>query len=725
MHAVRDRISAIWNQRPVIILSALFALGLLTIFLLIWRPTVERVIEPHAIAHNNGYAYLASLKGLAPRGYRLVGDDMGLSHRSRVLLLRDGAPIGWPHSLHDEIRNSGQGRYSHWQHHFYFSTPDNADPRRDGRRYSITATTTHSPLLASVLYTSLTLTTVAILTGVRATLLANRAQWARRAVIITAPIIAVLFRGWRGRVLALLVVFTAAATTVNDNWHEYYITPDSHSYLANLFVEPSIRPPIVSTWLELFSDRSLIERRMDEIVKLGGVNKPQVGVEDDPILPAIQAQRLFLLISFLILAFAATIRMSSVGAVLGMSAAAAAIPYIAPSAVTALLAVLGLLAVLPLIVRLTQRADRGLSLSRTEISTTYKSLSTLLVRAAVIVAIAYFFLAPILQHSFLSDQQQFLMSEALSMSWQLLFAACALYFIWKRNGIALVGAAVFAALAYLTRSASVFLFFALGVLLVLALFYDRRSFVRFGLGAIAAAAMLIYAVPITWAVRGEPSAPTAPMLNWGPMAFAVEVAQPGDDRWLPDSESKRFFATALRMRDQASSGRQASPAYRSVNLGANLYRVALPAASETLSHASGKNIDELFGKVARPILEHRAIEYASVVGEAAVVATGLRPDARTTRLFESAWHWLALIILVAFAFWGTERDVQVGIAATLLIGMHLIHVGIVSAFDAPLSRYVYATEIFVVLAIVLLVDHQIRVISRAGVSNWRRVGSGR
>lgn len=55
---------------------------------------------------------------------------------SRLVLCEDGVPIGTAHASHSDIRALGGGRYSHWSGWLYFSTPDNTDPRTNGRVYT-------------------------------------------------------------------------------------------------------------------------------------------------------------------------------------------------------------------------------------------------------------------------------------------------------------------------------------------------------------------------------------------------------------------------------------------------------------------------------------------------------------------------------------------------------------------------------------------------------------
>jgi hypothetical protein len=72
--------------------------------------------------------------GLVSRG---VPDTAEHPAASRCELLEDGVPLPLPHAPHQDIRELGLGRYSHWYDALYFSTRDNSDPNRNGRRYSL------------------------------------------------------------------------------------------------------------------------------------------------------------------------------------------------------------------------------------------------------------------------------------------------------------------------------------------------------------------------------------------------------------------------------------------------------------------------------------------------------------------------------------------------------------------------------------------------------------
>jgi hypothetical protein len=130
---------------PVLIVVDLLLLGLL-----LWRPTMERPIDPHDVRPETGRAYQVDVRTLVWPGYRLLGDSGEQPTRSRLIVLRDGRPLGPGHAVHDVIRREGNGAFSHWGDGLYFSTPDHTDPRSDGRSYSIRGPAALSPWAAGV-----------------------------------------------------------------------------------------------------------------------------------------------------------------------------------------------------------------------------------------------------------------------------------------------------------------------------------------------------------------------------------------------------------------------------------------------------------------------------------------------------------------------------------------------------------------------------------------------
>jgi hypothetical protein len=60
--------------------------------------------------------------------------DLGISP---AVVYENGVPLAFPNSMHQEIRDDGNGRYSIWNGYLYFSSSDNSDPRTNGRVYEI------------------------------------------------------------------------------------------------------------------------------------------------------------------------------------------------------------------------------------------------------------------------------------------------------------------------------------------------------------------------------------------------------------------------------------------------------------------------------------------------------------------------------------------------------------------------------------------------------------
>jgi len=89
---------------------------------------------------------------LKTKPLRDIGHEIGLCYRARTWLpelsahrtpssavvLENGVALPGPsNAFHEDIRKFGSGRYCFWYHLILFSTPDNSDPRTNGRTYTI------------------------------------------------------------------------------------------------------------------------------------------------------------------------------------------------------------------------------------------------------------------------------------------------------------------------------------------------------------------------------------------------------------------------------------------------------------------------------------------------------------------------------------------------------------------------------------------------------------
>ena len=97
-------------------------------------------IPSRCIQKESGFCYIASMD-FGEQGDKETGNQSGLT------LFEDGKPLGPPRSIHQDIREKGGGRYSHWtQQGLYLSASDNSDPRTNGRRYEVASTNPENTL---------------------------------------------------------------------------------------------------------------------------------------------------------------------------------------------------------------------------------------------------------------------------------------------------------------------------------------------------------------------------------------------------------------------------------------------------------------------------------------------------------------------------------------------------------------------------------------------------
>jgi hypothetical protein len=79
----------------------------------------------------SGFAYVAPAPSLNNRS-----DIPGDPKRSTAFVCENGTPLGPAHSSHSDIDTLGRGRFSHYSANgFIFSTSDNSDPNKNGRKY--------------------------------------------------------------------------------------------------------------------------------------------------------------------------------------------------------------------------------------------------------------------------------------------------------------------------------------------------------------------------------------------------------------------------------------------------------------------------------------------------------------------------------------------------------------------------------------------------------------
>src|SRR5689334_2063554 len=77
------------------------------------------LVRLETIVPNDGYCFMTELAADLR-----AGDNLDDPFASPLVLLENGAELGPPHALHAEIREIGEGRFSHWQRTLFFSSSD-------------------------------------------------------------------------------------------------------------------------------------------------------------------------------------------------------------------------------------------------------------------------------------------------------------------------------------------------------------------------------------------------------------------------------------------------------------------------------------------------------------------------------------------------------------------------------------------------------------------------
>lgn len=111
------------------LIVALFSIGLAGVAYRFFVPVTLHLQAP--FEHPGGSMWAIRLPQYASISDKTTGNT------SRLRLFEDGVELGSPHSLHEDIRNAGRGRYSHWDDYLLFSTSDNSNPNTNGRAYTL------------------------------------------------------------------------------------------------------------------------------------------------------------------------------------------------------------------------------------------------------------------------------------------------------------------------------------------------------------------------------------------------------------------------------------------------------------------------------------------------------------------------------------------------------------------------------------------------------------
>jgi hypothetical protein len=122
-------------------------ISLTVLFALLWAAVLyahliglpySRKIHAESVRPDTGFAFYAAVGAAYPDvGLLRLADNQSAPHNSRAGLFENALALGPAHTVHEEIRRSGGGRFSDWDGTLYFSASDNTDPRLNGREYEL------------------------------------------------------------------------------------------------------------------------------------------------------------------------------------------------------------------------------------------------------------------------------------------------------------------------------------------------------------------------------------------------------------------------------------------------------------------------------------------------------------------------------------------------------------------------------------------------------------
>jgi hypothetical protein len=247
-----------------------------------------------------------------------------------------------------------------------------------------------------------------------------------------------------------------------------------------------------------------------------------------------------------------------------------------------------------------------------------------------------------------------------------------------------------------------------GVMLLWGLTQDWRRFWKPSAGAVALLAVLV-SIPDLYAYTrtGNLSRAQESLQYQYRIAHAIQHADADDLALMPNPGSRAWLANAIRLRDHEHRMVDAkySTEYDRMTyyVNQNLYAVAVPYLdprwAEKLPMADGgyTRVSEFFMDVATPILANHWRDVLAFSFRFWQLGLTHEPVSRVGVGPLSAWFVYAVLWLLILTF----RD-RYAVAAATLIGAHWGHVALAALFAVPIPRMVWASELLVALAALLM-----------------------
>lgn len=304
------------------------------------------------------------------------------------------------------------------------------------------------------------------------------------------------------------------------------------------------------------------------------------------------------------------------------------------------------------------------------------------------------------EYGFFSQEINHIMTEPIAQTWLFLILASFFAFLWKRWKFLLPLGGLFCAALYLTRPAGVYGGVLLAALILWAVLSDWRGYWLPCLTSILLVGLLV-TLPIFYSYIITGTLTPSPMYAIARIAFALRVATPEDLNLMPDQDSRKFLIKALELKKVEEANIEAmypqELEQNFVMIVKNIYSIASVVAMDVLPGGSKTDMDKLLLKVSNPLLNKHRWEYYRVSWNSFWYAT---TRMSLDRIKSPIGFWVVILICLVLAIllrgW-------VGFSSVTLIITHLAHLTVVSLFDVPISRYIWATEFLILLALFILI----------------------
>jgi hypothetical protein len=306
---------------------------------------------------------------------------------------------------------------------------------------------------------------------------------------------------------------------------------------------------------------------------------------------------------------------------------------------------------------------------------------------------------------------QTIMSESLAATFTLVLATVfVLSLTGYRRGYPLVAGLLFAAL-FLTRPAATYGAVLCAAIFTVALvrertFLNREVFIGAALAVMISIAPSIYVYRNTGLFLIAPNGLSLSAKAW----LTATLATQEDVARMPDAESRQYVEIMLEKRPRAyqlveskewvdvlpelkwhppivfPAGYSNQPAWRYANM--NLNQVVSPALM-AVRHTNTYLTVDLISKAFWPVVKAHREDLYRIYADSFL--HGWNSVTRTTALFS----WTAFLLVLFAAVFCNPR---LGLPALVLFATHASNVLIVATNDAPIRRYILATDYFVLLA---------------------------